>query len=111
MFNTTHDRRPIRSLNVNGEGNLEALSIKIDNSIPATRVMKVLSQLLDTFDRRQAIRLGSGLELPVFAFADWAEAKGVNLKFIARGKRNLNRCDDRFIGRYREKELNARQFT
>jgi len=86
MRDTLYDGRPFRTLNVIDEGNREALRIECGTSIPSSRVVRVLEQLVEMFGRPEAIRLDNGPELTAEAFVDWAEKNGVKLLFIQPGK-------------------------
>ena len=98
MRDTLYDGRPFRTLNVIDEGNREALRIECGTSIPSSRVVRVLEQLVEMFGRPEAIRLDNGPELTAEAFVDWAEKNGVKLLFIQPGKPNQNAFIERFKG-------------
>lgn len=91
MRDTLYDGRPFRTLNVIDEGNREALRIECGTSIPSSRVVRVLEQLVEMFGRPEAIRLDNGPELTAEVFVDWAEKNGVKLLFIQPGKPNQKR--------------------
>lgn len=61
MRDTLYDGRPFRTLNVIDEGNREALRIECGTSIPATRVVRVLNQLVEVYGKPEAIRLDNVL--------------------------------------------------
>lgn len=110
MRDTLYDGRPFRTLNVIDEGNREALRIECGTSIPSTRVVRVMDQLLQVYGRPQAIRLDNGPELTADAFVDWAEKHGVKLLFIQPGKPNQNAFIERFNRTFRHEVLNAYVF-
>lgn len=56
MRDTLYDGRPFRTLNVIDEGNREALRIECGTSIPSSRVVRVLEQLVEMFGRPEVIR-------------------------------------------------------
>jgi hypothetical protein len=56
MRDTMYDGRPLRTLNVIDEGNREALRIECGTSISATRVVRVLNQLVEVYGKPEAIR-------------------------------------------------------
>ena len=107
MRDTLYDGRPFRTLNVIDEGNREALRIECGASIPATRVVRVMEQLIEVYGRPQAIRLDNGPELTATAFVEWAEKHGIKLMFIQPGKPNQNAFVERFNRSFRDEVLNA----
>jgi putative transposase len=111
MRDTLYDGRPFRTLNVIDEGNREALRIEIGTSIPATRVVRVMNQVVEVYGRPDAIRLDNGPELTADVFVQWAEEQGVELRFIQPGKPNQNALIERFNRSYREEVLNAYLFN
>lgn len=111
MRDTLYDGRPFRTLNVIDEGNREALRIECGTSIPSTRVVRVMDQLVQVYGRPQAIRLDNGPELTADAFVDWASKHGVKLLFIQPGKPNQNAFIERFNRSFREEVLNAWLFN
>ena len=111
MRDTMYDGRPFRTLNVIDEGNREALRIECGTSIPATRVVRVLNQLVEVYGKPEAIRLDNGPELTAEAFVEWAEQNGVKLLFIQPGKPNQNAFVERFNRSFREEVLNAHLFN
>ena len=54
MCDTLYDGRPFRTLNVIDEGNREALHIECGTSIPSSRVVQVLKQLVENHGRLEA---------------------------------------------------------
>lgn len=101
MRDTLYDGRPFRTLNVIDEGNREALRIECGTSIPSSRVVRVLEQLVEMFVRPEAIRLDNGPELTAEAFIDWAEKNDVKLLFIQPGKPNQHAFIERFNRSFR----------
>jgi putative transposase len=111
MRDTMYDGRPFRTLNVIDEGNREALRIECGTSIPATRVVRILNQLVAVYGKPEAIRLDNGPELTAEAFVEWAEQNGVKLLFIQPGKPNQNAFVERFNRSFRDEVLNAHLFN
>lgn len=101
------DGRPFRTLNVIDEGNREALRIECGTSIPSSRVVRVLNQLVEVYGRPEAIRLDNGPELTADTFVDWAQEHGVKLLFIQPGKPNQNAFIERFNRSFRQEVLDA----
>ena len=111
MRDTLYDGRPFRTLNVIDEGNREALRIECGTSIPSSRVVRVLNQLVEVYGRPEAIRLDNGPELTADTFVDWAEEHGVKLMFIQPGKPNQNAFIERFNRSFRQEVLDAWLFN
>lgn len=111
MHDAMYDGRTFRTLNVIDEGNREALRIECGTSIPSSRVVRVLEQLVEMFGRPEAIRLDNGPELTAEAFVDWAEKNGVKLLFIQPGKPNQNAFIERFNRSFRQEVLDAWLFN
>ena len=111
MRDTLYDGRPFRTLNVIDEGNREALRIEIGRSITAARVVRIMNELIEVYGRPEAIRLDNGAELTSYAFTEWAEQNGVQLRFIQPGKPNQNAFIERFNKSFRQEVLDANLFN
>ena len=111
MRDTLYDGRPFRTLNVIDEGNREALRIECGTSIPSTRVVRVMNQLIEVYGKPEALRLDNGPELTADAFVDWATEHAVKLMFIQPGKPNQNAFVERFNRSFREEVLDAWLFN
>jgi putative transposase len=77
MHDTLHDGRKFRLLNVIDEGNREALRIECGSSIPSTRLLRVLDELVDFYGKPLAIRMDNGPEMTSAKFVCWAEQQGI----------------------------------
>jgi len=111
MRDTLYDGRPFRTLNVIDEGNREALRIECGTSIPSSRVVRAMEQLIEVYGKPEAIRLDNGPELTAEAFVEWAERHGVKLLFIQPGKPNQNAFIERFNRSFRQEVLDAWLFN
>ena len=111
MRDTLYDGRPFRTLNVIDEGNREALCIECGTSIPSTRVVRVMNQLIEVYGKPEALRLDNGPELTADAFVDWATEHAVKLMFIQPGKPNQNAFVERSNRSFREEVLDAWLFN
>ena len=89
------------------DGNRQALGIEIATSIPSQRAIRVLNQLIELHGRPEALRLDNGTELTSLAFVDWAQGRGIDLRFIEPGKPNQDAFIERFNKTYRTEVLNA----
>ncbi len=110
MHDALYGGRLFRTLNVLDEGNREGLAIEVGTSLPAGRVIRVLSQLIALYGRPAALRLDNGLELTAQVFADWCEAHQIALHYIQHGKPMQNAFIERFNRTYREEVLDAYLF-
>jgi putative transposase len=111
MRDTLYDGRPFRTLNVIDEGNREGLRIEVGRSISATRVVRVMNELIEFYDKPEAIRLDNGAELTSEAFTDWAKEHDIELRFIQPGKPNQNAFIERFNKSFRDEVLDAHLFN
>jgi len=110
MHDALYRGKAFRTLNVIDESNREALTIEIDFSLPAARVIRVLEQLEEIHGLPEAIRLDNGPELRAAVFTEWCESKGIELKYIQPGKPQQNAFIERFNRTYRYEVLNAYVF-
>ena len=110
MHDTLYGGRSFRTLNVIDEANREALAIEAGTSIPASRVVRTLEQLIEIYGRPGAIRCDNGPELTAQIFAEWCEAQRIELRYIQPGKPDQNAFIERFNRTYREEVLDAYVF-
>jgi len=111
MHDTLYGGRRFRTLNVLDEANREALAIEVGASIPASRVLRVLEQLLAIYGRPAALRLDNGPEFTAQHFTDWCAAHDIALRFIQPGKPDQNAFIERFNRTYRNEVLDAYVFA
>lgn len=110
MRDTLYSGKVFRTLNVIDEANRGALGIDIAVSIPASRVIAFLEQLIDMHGRPQAIRCDNGPELTSQVFTDWCRREGIEPRHIQPGKPDQNAYIERFNRTYREEVLSAHLF-
>ena len=110
MGDSLYGGRRFRTLNVLDEGVREALDIVIDTSIPATRVVRTLEDLVAWRGVPEAIRCDNGPEFTAQAFTDWCASRGIEVRYIQKGKPNQNAYVERFNRTYRGEVLNAYLF-
>jgi putative transposase len=110
MHDALYGGRRFRILNVLDEGNREGLAIEVGASIPASRVIRVLSQLVALYGRPDRLRLDNGPELTSQALTEWCAQRGIGLQYIQPGKPVQNAFIERFNRTYREEVLNAYLF-
>lgn len=110
MLDALYDGRRFRTLNVLDDANRQALGIEVGTSIPSRRTIRMLEQLIEVYGQPAALRLDNGSELTSHAFVEWAEQRGIALRFIDPGKPNQNAFIERFNRSYRTEVLNAYLF-
>lgn len=110
MHDALYGGRRFRTLNILDEGNREGLAIEVGTSIPATRVIRVLSQLVALYGRPDRLRLDNGPELTSQALTEWCAQRGIGLQYIQPGKPGQNAFIERLNRTYREEVLNAYLF-
>ena len=111
MRDTLYDGRPFRTLNVIDEGNREALRIECGSSIPAARLVRTMTQLIEVYGKPHAIRMDNGPEMTSEKFIEWAKEQGIVLMFIQPGQPNQNAFVERFNRSFRDEVLNANLFN
>jgi putative transposase len=110
MSDTLYGGRRFRTFNILDEGVREVLAIKVDTSLPAERVLRVLDQMTAWRGQPQAIRLDNGPEFLADRFASWYADRGIALRYIQPGKPNQNAFIERFNRTYRHEVLDAYVF-
>jgi putative transposase len=102
--------RPFRSFNVIDEFNREALNITLDTSLPGPRIIRELDNVIEWRGKPKWIRCDNGPEYVSQALHDWANANGIGLIFIQKGKPHQNGYVERFNRTYREEVLDNYAF-
>ena len=102
--------RRFRTFNVLDEGVREVLRIEVDTSLPSARVVRILDELVALRGAPQATRCDNGPEFIAGAFIEWCARRGVELRYIQKGKPNQNAYVERFNRTYRSEVLDAYLF-
>ena len=110
MHDTLASGKPIRTLNILDDFSREALSITVDTSLPAQRVVRELDKLRQWRGKPQKIRSDNGPEFVAGAMRDWCEKNGVEWEFIQPGKPTQNSLIERFNRTFRQDVLDSYQF-
>ena len=105
------DGRRFRILNVMDDFNRQVLGIEVDFSLPANRVVRLLTQLLEHHGSPAKLRCDNGPEFISTALSEWCEAQGIGLHWIQPGKPTQNAYIERFNGSLRREVLDAYLFT
>jgi len=86
MGDSLYSGRSYRLLNVLDEGNREALAIEVDFSLPSTRVVALLDDLVARHGAPQRLRCDNGPEFIAEALRAWCAVRAIALAFIEPGK-------------------------
>ncbi len=110
MSDSLNTGRKIRTFNVIDDYNRECLSIEIDHSLPAQRVIQSLEQLIQWRSKPKAIRCDNGPEYISHILREWAQAMDIELMYIQPGKPTQNAYIERFNRTARNEWLNMHIF-
>jgi putative transposase len=110
MSDALWDGRRFRTFNVVDDFNREALTIAVDFSLTAERVVRELERIAAHRGYPLKLRLDNGPEFIALALAEWAERHGVTLEFIKPGKPMQNGFIERFNRSYRQAVLDMYVF-
>jgi len=111
MRDTLSDGRAFRTLNVVDDYTRECLVIEVDNSLPGGRVVRVLERLAEVGRVPRQIVLDNGSEFTSKVVDQWANRRGVELRFIDPGKPMQNAYVESFNGKFRDECLNQHWFA
>lgn len=104
------DGRPFKTFNVIDDFNREGLGIEVDFSLPAERVARTLDRIIEWRGKPLAIRLDNAPEYRGGVMEAWAEARGIDLRFIQAGKPQQNGYVERYNRTVRYDWLNQHIF-
>lgn len=96
MHDQLADGRSYRLFNVIDDFNREGLAIDVDFSLPATRVIRSLDQVIEWRGKPKQIRCDNGPEYISGLLATWAKHRRINLTFIQPGKPQQNAYIERY---------------
>ena len=111
MADSLYGGRKIRILNVIDEGNREALAALPAVSIPSTRMIRLLEELIAFYGKPKAFRVDNGPELTAEVFVEWCREQNIEIRYIQPGKPDQNAYIERFNRSYREGVLDAYVFS
>jgi putative transposase len=96
MHDQLSDGRSFRIFNVIDDFNREALTMDVDLSLPAERVVRALDQVIERRGKPHVIRSDNGPEYISTQLKLWAEKQGIRLEYIQPGNPQQNAYVERF---------------
>lgn len=96
MHHKLTDGRAFRLLNVIDDHNPEGLAIEVDFSLPATRVIRTLEQIIEWRGQPKSIRCDNGPEYISKTFIDWTIKHRITLLYIQPGNPQQNAYIERY---------------
>ena len=96
MHDQLEDSRSFRLFNVIDDFNREALGIEVDFSLPAERVIRTLSQIIEWRGKPAAIRCDNGPEYISSLLQQWAARHDIRIEYIQPGNPQQNAYVERF---------------
>ena len=96
MHDQLEDGRSYRLFNVIDDYNREGLGIEVDFSLPAARVVRALTRIIEWRGRPRQIRCDNGPEYISGVLAEWAGKHDINLVFIQPGNPQQNAYVERY---------------
>jgi putative transposase len=110
MEDRLENGRKFRTLNILDDYNREALTIDVDYSFPAYKVVKLIKRVIEWRGKPDELRSDNGTEFIAKEFEGFCENSGINHVRIQKGKPNQNGFVERFNRTYREDVLNMNIF-
>lgn len=96
MHDQLSDTRSYRRFNVLDDFRREDLTIEAGFSLPAIRVIRALSQLIEWRGKPSVIRCDNGPEFISSEFTEWARKYSICIEYIQPGKPQQNAYIERF---------------
>jgi len=110
MSDSLADGRSFRTFNVLDDYNREGLAIEADLSLPSSRVIRALEQVIEWRGKPAAIRCDNGPEYLSGALVNWAQKNRITLLYIQPGKPTQNAYVERFNRTVRHEWLDLHDF-
>ena len=110
MSDSLSDGRTLRTFNVLDDYNREGLGIDVDLSLPSSRVIRALEQIIEWRGKPSAIRCDNGPEYIAQLLIDWANEQQITLLYIQPGKPTQNAYIERFNRMVRHEWLELHLF-
>jgi putative transposase len=96
MHDQLADGRSIRLLNLIDDYNREGLAIEVDLSLPSTRVVRTLEQVIEWRGKPTSIRCDNGPEYISATLLNWAESNAIRIDHIQPGNPQQNAYIERY---------------
>jgi len=96
MHDSLENGRGYRLFNVIDDFNREGLSIEVDFSLPAERVIRALEQVIEWRGKPQMLRCDNGPEYISAKLATWAEQHEIRIEHIQPGNPQQNAYIERY---------------
>lgn len=100
-----------RAFTVIDDFNREAITVEVDTSIRAKRLIRVFEQIRQDRGLPKVLRVDNGPEFLSGEFVAWAESVGMKIQYIEPGEPNQNAYIERFNRTYREEVLDLYLFS
>lgn len=110
MSDSLEDGRKLRTFNVLDDYNREALAIEVDISLPTSRIIRVLEQVIEWRGKPAAIRCDNGPEYISKELILWATTHEITMLYIQPGKPTQNAYIERFNRTVRHEWLDLHLF-
>lgn len=101
----------LRTFNVMDDYNREGLTIDVDKSLPSTRVIRALEQVIEWRGKPAALRCDNGPEYISGQMIEWANQNQITLLYIQPGKPTQNAYIERFNRTARHEWLDMHTFN
>ena len=99
--------RKFRVLNVIDDSDRVAVAQKVAHSIPATRLIRFMEEIIWEKGKPTNIRCDNGPEFISHEFQDWCDGNGIKILYTQPGCPTQNSYIERFNGSYRRAVLDA----
>ena len=96
MSDQLSNGKSFRTFNVMDDYNRQGLGIEVDLSLPSTRVIRALEQIIEWRGRPAALRCDNGPEYLSQTLVNWANRHHITLLYIQPGKPTQNAYIERF---------------
>jgi len=103
--------RRFRTFNVLDDFNREGLGIEVDLSLPASRVVRSLEQIIEWRGKPEGLRCDNGPEYISGVVQNWADQHGIEINFIQPGKPQQNAYVERYNRTVRHEWLEMNEFN
>ena len=111
MHDSLQNGKPYRLFNIIDHCSREGLGIEVDFSLPASRVIRVLDQIIEWRGAPDSIRCDNGPEYISNILKAWAKRNNIKLLFIQPGNPQQNAYIERYNRAVRYDWLNQRLFS